>query len=38
MNGLMAVEPFVQQPFERLGHRVYSPSATWFSTTTWAMA
>ena len=23
MNGLMAVEPFVQQPFERLGHRRY---------------
>lgn len=23
MNGLMAVEPFVQQPFERVGHRRY---------------
>ena len=37
MNGLMAVESFVHQSVECVGTGVGSPSATWFSTTTWVI-
>ena len=38
MNGIVAVETFIHQPIESFGTDVASPNATWFSTTTWAMA